>query len=60
MWRDYARYGVSLFNMAFIASMIVGRTPRGDDMFFAMLEGGADMVVDHGCLDALATERAGR
>ncbi len=60
MWRDYARYGVSLFNMAFIASMIVARTPRGDDMFFAMLEGGADMAVDHGSLDILAADRAGR
>jgi hypothetical protein len=58
--RDYARYSVSLFNMAFIASMIVGRTPRGDDMFFTMLEGGADMVVDLGALDILAAERAGR
>jgi hypothetical protein len=58
--RDYARYSFALFNMAFIASMIVGRTRRGDDMFFAMLEGGADMVLDHGGLDILAAERAGR
>jgi hypothetical protein len=60
LWRDYARYGVALFNMAFIASMIVGRTPRGDEMFFTMLEGGADMVMDLGALDILAAERAGR
>ena len=60
LWRDYARYSFALFNMAFIASMIVGRTPRGDDMFFAMLEGGADMVMDHGALDILAAERGGR
>ena len=60
LWRDYARYSVSLFNMAFIASMIVGRTPRGDDMFFTMLEGGADMIMDLGGLDILAAERAGR
>jgi hypothetical protein len=58
--RDYARYSFALFNMAFIASMIVGRTRRGDDMFFTMLEGGADMVMDHGALDVLAAERAGR
>ena len=60
LWRDYGRYSFALFNMAFIASMIVGRTPRGDDMFFTMLEGGADMVMDHGALDILADERAGR
>jgi hypothetical protein len=58
--RDYARYSISLFNMAFIASMIVGRTPRGDDMFFTMLEGGAEMAIDHGALDILAAHRAGR
>jgi thiamine kinase-like enzyme len=57
---DYARHAFALFNMAFIASMIVGRTPRGDEMFFAMLEGGADMVMDHGALDILAAQRAGR
>ena len=45
-----------VFNMAFIASMIVGRTPRGDDMFFAMLEGGADMIMDHQALEILAAE----
>ena len=56
LWRDYTRYSFSLFNMAFIASMIVGRTPRGDDMFFAMLEGGADMIMDHGALEMLAAE----
>lgn len=56
LWRDYARYSFSLFNMAFIASMIVGRTPRGDDMFFAMLEGGADMIMDHRALEILATK----
>jgi hypothetical protein len=60
LWRDYARYSFALFNMAFIASMIVGRTPRGDEMFFTMLEGGADMVMDHGGLDILSAERAGR
>ena len=51
VWAGYARYSFSLFIMAFAASMIVERTPRGDDMFFAMLNGGADHVRD---MDALS------
>ena len=50
LWRDYARYSFTLFNMGFAAAMIVERTPRGDDMFFQMLESGAAMVED---LDAV-------
>ena len=59
LWRDYARYSFSLFIMAFAASMIVERTQRGDDMFFAMLESGADMVTDLGALQILADETTG-
>lgn len=51
LWRDYAHYSFSLFNMAYSASMIVGRTERGDDMFFSMLESGAAQVLD---LNAMA------
>lgn len=50
-WDGYVRYSFSLFIMAFVASMIVGRTERGDDMFFAMLRGGAEHVL---ALDALS------
>lgn len=50
LWRDYACYSFTLFNMGFAASMIVERTTRGDDMFFQMLEAGAAMVED---LDAV-------
>jgi hypothetical protein len=50
-WDGYVRYSFSLFVMAFAASMIVERTPRGDDMFFAMLRGGAEHVL---YLDALS------
>ena len=39
--------------MAFTASMVVERTPRGDDMFFAMLEGGAAHVLDVGAIEVL-------
>ena len=52
MMRDYARYSPALFIMAFAASMIVERTTRGDDMFFAMLESGAGMVTDLEALSA--------
>jgi hypothetical protein len=53
MMRHYALYSLSLFNMAFTASMIVERTERGDNMFFQMLRGGADHVLDTGALDLL-------
>ncbi len=48
LMRDYARFSPALFIMAFAASMIVERTARGDEMFFAMLESGAGMVTDLG------------
>jgi hypothetical protein len=50
LWRDYAACSFALFNMGFTASMVVERTPRGDDMFFQMLETGAALVED---LDAV-------
>ncbi|MBO6633235.1 phosphotransferase [Parvibaculum sp.] len=53
MMKHYALYSFSLFNMAFTASMIVERTERGDNMFFQMLRGGADHVLDTGALDLL-------
>ena len=53
VWEGYARYSFALFIMAFAASMIVERTPRGDDMFFAMLQGGADHVLDTDALSLL-------
>lgn len=55
LWRDYAGYSFSLFNMGFSASMVVERTPRGDDMFFQMLEAGAALVED---LDAVRLLKA--
>ena len=53
LWRDYARYSFALFNIAFTAAMVVEQTPRGDDMFFAMLEGGAAHVLDLGAIAVL-------
>ena len=37
-WTAYRRYAFGGLTMAIIASMIVGRTDRGDDMFMAMAE----------------------
>jgi hypothetical protein len=48
--RHYARGGYLLFLTAFFASMIVTQTPRGDDMFMAMLGSAADHMLDHGVM----------
>ncbi len=56
LWRHYARYSFALFIMAFTASMIVERTARGDDMFFAMLDRGAELVTDLDGLKVLGEE----
>jgi len=39
--------------MAVIASMIVGQTDRGDDMFMAMANRSAQMAIDLASLDLL-------
>lgn len=51
LWDDYRSRAFALFLVAFYASMVVTQTPRGDDMFFAMLRGATDQALD---LDALA------
>jgi hypothetical protein len=45
-WTAYRRYAFAGLNMAIIASMIVGRTDRGDDMFMAMAERGGRHALD--------------
>ncbi len=50
LWRDYASHTFTLFLTAFFASVIVTQTPRGDDMFFAMLNGAVDQIGDHDSL----------
>jgi hypothetical protein len=47
-WEDYRRYSYSGYLMAVIASMLVGRTERGDAMFMTMANGHAAQVVDLG------------
>ena len=44
---DYVRYSFAGLVMAVIASMIVGQTERGDDMFMAMAIGSAEQALDH-------------
>jgi len=50
-WLDYRQFAVAGWNMAVIASMIVGQTDRGDDMFMVMAKRSAQMAID---LDTLA------
>ena len=50
--RHYGRGAYLLFMTAFIAAMIVVRTPRGDEMFLRMLGGAAQHLLDHGVMDA--------
>ena len=50
LWLNYRRFSWSGFIMAMLASMIVGRTDRGDEMFVVMANRHASQVVD---LDAV-------
>lgn len=45
-WDDYRRYSYSGYVMAVIASILVGRTERGDAMFMAMANRHAAQVTD--------------
>ncbi len=51
LWDDYRSRAFALFLVAFYAAMLVNQTPRGDEMFLAMVRGSTDQVLD---LDALA------
>lgn len=53
-WHDYCHFAFAGWNMAVIASMIVGQTERGDDMFMAMATRSAQMALDLNSLDALS------
>ena len=45
-WRAYRRDGYSGLLMAVLASMLVGRTDRGDDMFMAMANRHGQQIID--------------
>lgn len=53
LWLNYRRFSWSGFIMAILASMIVGRTDRGDEMFVAMANRHASQVVDLKATDFL-------
>jgi len=55
-WDDYVRSSYSCMLMAVFASMLVGRTDRGDAMFMAMANRSAQMAAD---LDAPSVIKAG-
>ena len=55
-WRDYVRSSYGSLLMAVFASMMVGRTDRGDAMFMAMANRSAQMAAD---LDAPAVIKEG-
>jgi len=45
-WSDYVRSSYASLTMAIFASMMVGRTDRGDEMFMAMANRSAQMAAD--------------
>lgn len=49
--RHYVAGAYQHFFTAFFAAMLVTQTPRGDDMFFKMLNGAVDLISDHDALD---------
>jgi hypothetical protein len=46
LWCDYRSRTFGLFMVAFYASMVVTQTPRGDDMFMAMIRSASDQIID--------------
>jgi hypothetical protein len=53
LWRDYRSRTFGLFIVAFYAAMVVTQTPRGDDMFMAMIRSASDQILDLDSLDFL-------
>ena len=51
LWTDYRGRAFALFLVGFYAAMLVTQTPRGDEMFLAMVRGATEQVLD---LDSLA------
>jgi aminoglycoside/choline kinase family phosphotransferase len=46
--RHYIAGAFQHFFTAYFAAMLVTQTPRGDEMFFKMLNGAVDLIKDHG------------
>lgn len=53
-WEDYRRHSFGGFMMAVYASVVVGRTDRGDAMFMKMANGAAAQIVDLNALEFLS------
>lgn len=51
--RHYVSGAFQHFFTAYFAAMLVTQTPRGDDMFFRMLNGAVDLIVDYDAVDWL-------
>ncbi|GAC1530282.1 MAG: phosphotransferase [Acidimicrobiales bacterium] len=56
-WDDYRRHSFSGLVMAIIASMLVARTPRSDDMFMAMAQRHGRQALDLGAESLLGGAR---
>lgn len=54
-WQDFRHFALAGWVMAVIASMIVGQTDRGDDMFMAMGTRSAQLALDVDSLAVLAS-----
>ena len=54
VWEDYRRYAFGGLIMAVVASTLVRRTDRGDEMFITMADRHAEQALDLGSLDLLA------
>jgi hypothetical protein len=52
-WEDYRRFSYAGYLMAVVASVLVGRTDRGDDMFMAMANRHAAQVNELGAAELL-------
>ncbi len=58
-WEEYRRQCFLLLVMTIAPAMVVERTERGDDMFMAVLERGAQMAIDLNALELLPEPDAG-
>ena len=53
MWEDYRRYAFGGLIMAVVASTLVRRTDRGDEMFITMADRHARQALDLDSLELL-------
>ena len=58
-WEEYRRQCFLLLVMTIAPAMVVERTERGDDMFMAVLERGAQMAIDLNATELLPEPDAG-